>query len=118
MNPDIAASALAAAREAAAAAADVIRHYWRRGVEVERELIVRQALDEGCGRGSVDLCALARAGHRVGKSEHRDCGRLRRCLAELLRRDHRAAGPVLHRLLLRAVEVVPRELDQQCDRVG
>ncbi|SHM29253.1 inositol monophosphatase family protein [Rhodanobacter sp. OK091] len=35
MNPDIAASALAAAREAAAAAAEVIRHYWRRGVEVE-----------------------------------------------------------------------------------
>lgn len=35
MNPDTAASALAAAREAAAAAAEVIRHYWRRGVEVE-----------------------------------------------------------------------------------
>ncbi len=35
MTPDITASALAAAREAAAAAADVIRHYWRRGVEVE-----------------------------------------------------------------------------------
>lgn len=35
MNPDIAVSALAAAREAAAAAAEVIRHYWRRGVEVE-----------------------------------------------------------------------------------
>jgi histidinol-phosphatase len=35
MNPDIAASALVAAREAAAAAAEVIRHYWRRGVEVE-----------------------------------------------------------------------------------
>jgi len=35
MNPDIAASALAAAREAASAAAEVIKHYWRRGVEVE-----------------------------------------------------------------------------------
>ena len=35
MNSDLATSALAAAREAAAAAADVIRHYWRRGVEVE-----------------------------------------------------------------------------------
>ncbi|EIL99718.1 inositol-phosphate phosphatase [Rhodanobacter thiooxydans] len=35
MSPDIAATALAAAREAAAAAAEVIRHYWRRGVEVE-----------------------------------------------------------------------------------
>lgn len=35
MNPDIAATALTAAREAAAAAAEVIRHYWRRGVEVE-----------------------------------------------------------------------------------
>ncbi|MEO8778264.1 MAG: inositol monophosphatase family protein [Rhodanobacter sp.] len=35
MNPDILALALAAAREAAAAAADVIKHYWRRGVEVE-----------------------------------------------------------------------------------
>jgi len=35
MNPDIAATALAAAREAAAAAGEVIRHYWRRGVEVE-----------------------------------------------------------------------------------
>jgi histidinol-phosphatase len=35
MNPDIAATALAAAREAAAAAAEVIRHYWRRGVQVE-----------------------------------------------------------------------------------
>lgn len=35
MNPDIAASALAAAREAAAAAAEVIKHYWHRGVEVE-----------------------------------------------------------------------------------
>lgn len=35
MNSDIAATALAAAREAAAAAAEVIRHYWRRGVEVE-----------------------------------------------------------------------------------
>jgi len=35
MNPDIAATALAAAREAAAAAAEVITHYWRRGVEVE-----------------------------------------------------------------------------------
>ncbi|MFC5438127.1 inositol monophosphatase family protein [Rhodanobacter umsongensis] len=35
MTPDIAATALAAAREAAAAAAEVIKHYWRRGVEVE-----------------------------------------------------------------------------------
>ncbi|MHB1058651.1 MAG: inositol monophosphatase family protein [Rhodanobacter sp.] len=35
MNPDIAAAALAAAREAAVAAAEVITHYWRRGVEVE-----------------------------------------------------------------------------------
>jgi len=35
MNPDIAATALAVAREAAAAAAEVITHYWRRGVEVE-----------------------------------------------------------------------------------
>ncbi len=35
MNPDIGAAALAAAREAAAAAAEVIKHYWRRGVEVE-----------------------------------------------------------------------------------
>jgi histidinol-phosphatase len=35
MNPDIAALALTAAREAASAAAEVIRHYWRRGVEVE-----------------------------------------------------------------------------------
>ena len=35
MNPDIAATALAAAREAADAAAEVIRHYWRRGVDVE-----------------------------------------------------------------------------------
>ncbi|WP_426688948.1 inositol monophosphatase family protein [Rhodanobacter ginsengiterrae] len=35
MTPDIAAMALTAAREAAAAAAEVIRHYWRRGVEVE-----------------------------------------------------------------------------------
>jgi len=35
MNPDMAASALAAAREAAAAAAEVITHYWNRGVEVE-----------------------------------------------------------------------------------
>ncbi len=35
MNPDITVSALTAAREAAAAAAEVIRHYWRRGVEVE-----------------------------------------------------------------------------------
>jgi histidinol-phosphatase len=35
MNPDIAATALAAAREAAAAAAEVITHYWRRGVDVE-----------------------------------------------------------------------------------
>jgi histidinol-phosphatase len=35
MHPDFTATALAAAREAAAAAADVIKHYWRRGVEVE-----------------------------------------------------------------------------------
>ena len=35
MNSDIATTALAAAREAAAAAAEVIRHYWHRGVEVE-----------------------------------------------------------------------------------
>jgi histidinol-phosphatase len=35
MNPELAALALAAARDAAAAAADVIRHYWHRGVEVE-----------------------------------------------------------------------------------
>ena len=35
MNPEMAVSALTAAREAAAAAADVIRHYWHRGVEVE-----------------------------------------------------------------------------------
>jgi histidinol-phosphatase len=35
MNPDITASALTAAREAAEAAAEVIRHYWRRGVVVE-----------------------------------------------------------------------------------
>jgi histidinol-phosphatase len=35
MNPDTTAWALAAAREAAAAADEVIRHYWHRGVEVE-----------------------------------------------------------------------------------
>ncbi len=35
MNSDTTVRALAAAREAAAAAAEVIRHYWRRGVEVE-----------------------------------------------------------------------------------
>lgn len=35
MNPDNAAAALAAAREAATAAAEVIKHYWRRGVDVE-----------------------------------------------------------------------------------
>ena len=35
MKPEMAVSALTAAREAAAAAADVIRHYWHRGVEVE-----------------------------------------------------------------------------------
>ena len=35
MNPEMTVSALTAAREAAAAAAEVIRHYWRRGVEVE-----------------------------------------------------------------------------------
>ncbi|MEO6799880.1 MAG: inositol monophosphatase family protein [Rhodanobacter sp.] len=35
MNPNTAASALTAAREAAAAAADVIMHYWHRGVDVE-----------------------------------------------------------------------------------
>ncbi len=35
MNPDIAIAALVAAREAAGAAAEVIRHYWHRGVEVE-----------------------------------------------------------------------------------
>ncbi|WP_426700644.1 inositol monophosphatase family protein [Rhodanobacter sp. Col0626] len=35
MNPDLATLALAAAHEAAAAAAEVIGHYWRRGVEVE-----------------------------------------------------------------------------------
>ena len=35
MNPDTVTAALAAAREAAAAAAEVIRHYWNRGVDVE-----------------------------------------------------------------------------------
>ncbi|MCW8808219.1 MAG: inositol-phosphate phosphatase, partial [Rhodanobacter sp.] len=35
MNPEVIVSALAAARDAAAAAAEVIQHYWRRGVEVE-----------------------------------------------------------------------------------
>ena len=35
MHPDDLALALAAAREAAAAAAEVIRHYWKRGVTVE-----------------------------------------------------------------------------------
>ena len=35
MNPDTAALALTAAREAAAAAAEVIKHYWHRGVEIE-----------------------------------------------------------------------------------
>ena len=35
MNPVMVASALAAAREAAAAAAEVLKHYWRRGVAVE-----------------------------------------------------------------------------------
>jgi histidinol-phosphatase len=35
MQPDIAPKAMLAAREAAAAAAEVIRHYWHRGVEVE-----------------------------------------------------------------------------------
>ncbi len=35
MNPELTASALATAREAAAAAAEVIKHYWHRGVEVE-----------------------------------------------------------------------------------
>lgn len=35
MHPDIATRAMAAAREAAAAAAEIIRHYWHRGVEIE-----------------------------------------------------------------------------------
>jgi len=35
MKPELAATALAAAREAAAAAAEVILHYWKRGVVVE-----------------------------------------------------------------------------------
>ena len=35
MQPDIASRAMTAAREAAEAAADIIRHYWRRGVEIE-----------------------------------------------------------------------------------
>lgn len=35
MNPDDLASALSAAREAAAAAAEVLRHYWKHGVAVE-----------------------------------------------------------------------------------
>ncbi|HEV7122436.1 MAG TPA: inositol monophosphatase family protein [Rhodanobacter sp.] len=35
MNRVVAAAALVAAREAAAAAAEVLRHYWHRGVEVE-----------------------------------------------------------------------------------
>ena len=35
MNPQTSAVALAAAREAAAAAAEIITHYWRSGVEVE-----------------------------------------------------------------------------------
>ncbi|MEO8809195.1 MAG: inositol monophosphatase family protein [Rhodanobacter sp.] len=35
MTPDVLTAALAAAQEAAAAAADVIRHYWHRDVEVE-----------------------------------------------------------------------------------
>ena len=35
MNSELTALALAAAREAAAAAAEVIRHYWHHGVEVE-----------------------------------------------------------------------------------
>jgi len=35
MPSDIATKAMAAAREAAAAAAEIIRHYWRRGVEIE-----------------------------------------------------------------------------------
>ena len=35
MNPELATSALAVARDAAAAAGEVIRHYWRRGVAVE-----------------------------------------------------------------------------------
>lgn len=35
MNPQVISTGLTAAREAAAAAADVIGHYWRRGVEVE-----------------------------------------------------------------------------------
>lgn len=35
MSSDTATKAMAAAREAAAAAAEIIRHYWRRGVEIE-----------------------------------------------------------------------------------
>ena len=35
MQPDIASMAMKAAREAAEAATEIIRHYWRRGVEVE-----------------------------------------------------------------------------------
>jgi len=35
ISADVAAHAMNAAREAAAAAADIIRHYWRRGVEIE-----------------------------------------------------------------------------------
>ena len=67
MNPDIAASALTAAREAAAAAAEVIRHYWRRGVEVElksdatpvtvadreAEQAIRKILQRRCRQASI-----------------------------------------------------------------
>ncbi len=86
-----------------------------RRVGAERELVVGQPIDQRCGFGTVGSSCLGRSGHGVRERGHGERRRQQGRISQYLRRAHRAPGPVVHRLVSRAVELVQRQLDQQPD---
>jgi hypothetical protein len=66
----------------------------------------------------VGVCTFDRSGRGVGEGRHRERRRREGRVSEQLRAAHRALSPCVHRLVVRAVELVERELDHQIHGLG
>ena len=86
-----------------------------RRVGSARELVVGQLIDQCCGFRTVGSSYFSRSGHG-GRQRGHGKGRCPEgCISHHLRVGHGTPGPVRHRLVSRAVELVERQLDQQLD---
>ena len=82
-----------------------------RHVGADRELVVGQVIHEGCGFVAAGSGDLGRSGHRVREGAHDRCRRHEERVSQYPSRAHPAPGPVAHRLVSRAVELVQGQLD-------